>query len=87
MRKDGKTMDRVLRCPICNKQPKFKFEFVPTGVFVKIRCKPLFRKTHLEVERGTAGTFGERATANAIKDWNNKVVKYMCNITERSDAE
>ena len=73
-------MDKILRCPICNKKPKFKFELTPTGVFVKIGCKPLFRKPHFEVERGRAGEFGERATANAIKDWNKKVVAYMCDV-------
>ena len=75
-------MDKLLRCPICLKKPKLKIDHMPTGTFVTIRCKPLFRKTHLEVIQGKANE--ERAMLYATNDWNRKVMEYMCNITERS---
>ena len=62
---------RMLNCPVCGKQPKIKYNHIPTGCFVKIQCKPFFGKAHLEVEHGAA--LEERALQMATDDWNNEV--------------
>lgn len=71
-------MHIVLRCPICGKKPKIIFEHYPTGTFVKFRCKPLFRKPHLEAEFGK--TSERLAYDMANRDWNMKVAGYMCDV-------
>lgn len=59
----------ILPCPICGKQPKFRYRGAPGhGMFVRIQCKPLFRKPHLRVEEGKATP--ERAYAYAVNAWN-----------------
>lgn len=62
---------RPLPCPVCGKAPKEIWDIFPTGGFVKLRCKPWFRKAHLEVECGAAADWW--AYRKAVKAWNEKV--------------
>lgn len=78
-------MDKLLRCPICGKQPKLEYEHMPTGTFVTIKCKPLFRQAHLIVREGKVNE--ERAKLYATNKWNKSVITYMRVITERSDEK
>lgn len=65
----GKKEDPAQKCcPVCKRQPKIKYEYIPCGCFVTIRCKPLFRKEHLSVTHGAA--LEERAYMMATQDWN-----------------
>lgn len=71
-------MDKFLCCPKCGKQPKLKYEHYPSGTFAIIRCKPLFRKPHLEVRQGKSSE--ERAVLYATNEWNKKVADYMFDV-------
>lgn len=57
-------------CPVCGRKPKDIWDINPCGGFVKLRCKPWFRKAHLEVECGAADP--EYAYQKAVKAWNGK---------------
>lgn len=59
-------------CPICKRKPKVKYSIIPTGVFCKVICKPLFRKEHLSVEYGQAGEICDRAEKQAFEEWNRR---------------
>ena len=63
---------KLLSCPICGRKPKLKIEYYPTGAVVRIKCKPFFRKVHLEVVDGKA--LPDKAVRNAINCWNEKAV-------------
>ena len=69
----------ILRCPICNRKPKVKYEHNPCGgVFIKIICKPIFGRNHLKVEVGRVSEL--RTMADATDEWNKQVVNYMCDV-------
>jgi len=62
-------------CPVCNREPDVKFSHLPTQIRCRIRCKPLFRKTHLEVTKCCAGEESElRAMSLAAGEWNAKAM-------------
>ena len=73
----------LLRCPICNRKPRVKYSILPTQVSCEVRCKPLFRKTHLSASCGQAGEICDRAEQTAFALWNKKVRDYM---RKRSDT-
>jgi hypothetical protein len=54
------------------KKPKVKYNIIPTGVFCKVICKPLFRKEHLSVECGQPGEICDRAEKKAFEEWNRR---------------
>ena len=78
-------MHDLLLCPVCGKYPTFKYERNPTGTFVTIKCKPLFRKAHLKVTRGKADDV--RAMTDAIVSWNHHVIGYMLSGVRAKGAE
>jgi hypothetical protein len=59
-------------CPVCGRKPKVKYCIIPTGVFCKVMCKPLFRKEHLSVKYGQAGEICDRAEKQAFEEWNRR---------------
>lgn len=61
-------IDELVKCPVCGKKPKIKWQFDPGGAYVKIQCKPLFHKPHLEVECGAASP--DWALEKAKNKWN-----------------
>lgn len=60
---------RVVRCPACGKRPKVSISGgYAMGWYCRIKCKPLFRKAHLDIESGKASL--EHAVSNAVDIWN-----------------
>lgn len=60
---------RVVRCPTCGKRPKVSiWGGYAMGWYCRIKCKPLFRKAHLDIESGKA--LPERAISTAVYIWN-----------------
>jgi len=64
------TKKNLCRCPVCGKKPKVKYEIYPTQCWCVVRCKPLFKKAHLEVFSIQAGEICDRAEQEAFKAWN-----------------
>lgn len=65
------TMDKIelKPCPVCGRMPKVRYRaFGVCGAWVKVRCKPLFRREHLAVWYGAATM--ELAFDMAVEDWN-----------------
>lgn len=61
----------VKRCPLCGKRPKVSISGgFAMGWYCRIKCKPLFRKAHLDIESGKA--LLERAISTAVDLWNEK---------------
>lgn len=60
---------RVVRCPVCGKRPKVSISGgYAMGWYCRIKCKPLFRKAHLDIELGKASL--EHAVSTAVDIWN-----------------
>lgn len=58
-------------CPVCGKTPKVKCTLIPgIRTYVKIQCKPFFRRKHLSVTCGTDTE--ERAYSIAAEVWNRR---------------
>lgn len=72
-------------CPVCGRKPKDIWDINPGGGFVKLRCKPWFRKAHLEVECGAADP--EYAYQKAVKAWNEKVWEVVNGKTAKPAEE
>lgn len=65
------TAKQLKSCPVCGKTPRVKCSMIPgSGFYVKIICKPLFRREHLAVQHGAA--LLERAFDMAVEDWNRR---------------
>lgn len=60
--------DKLIKCPVCGKKPKIHWQIDSCGAYVKIQCKPLFHKSHLEVESGAASP--DWAFEKAKTEWN-----------------
>lgn len=62
----------LLRCPICGRKPRVKYFIKPSGVWVEVKCKPLFlSKAHLVTR--SVGEICDSAEQNAFNMWNKKV--------------
>lgn len=71
--------NKVIRCPVCGKRPKVSISGgYAMGWYCRIKCKPLLRKAHLDIESGKASL--ERAISTAVDIWNEEareaVTKY-----------
>ena len=64
-------MNDLKPCPVCGRMPKVRYRaFGCSGVFVEVRCKPLFRREHLAVQHGAATM--ERAFDMVAEAWNRR---------------
>ena len=66
-------MNKLKPCPVCGRKPKVGYSIFPTGYCCTIRCKPLFGRIHLMVERYTASE--ERSYLYAVEDWNREAMQ------------
>lgn len=70
--------NKVVRCPVCGKRPKVSISGAcGIGWYCRIKCKPLFRKPHLDIESGKAAL--EHAVSTAVDIWNEE----QANVKER----